>query len=132
MAVAMPRPQTIATWKIPTWAPVRTAAHTLPQPKKTRRKVPKNSPMAHAGSPRWALPEFVKGQSAPPALLLRGTFLRSPGRAAAQADGLGRRRGDRVAAKSGSRPEQRATSFPFPFRGCRPDRGGRRGNGWGD
>src|SRR4029077_17175308 len=50
MAVAIPIPQTIATWNTPTCAPVETAAQTLPQPKKTRRKVPKNSPMAHFGT----------------------------------------------------------------------------------
>src|SRR5215210_3481837 len=50
MAVAMPMPQTIAIWKIPTCAPVATAAQTLPQPKKTRMKVPKNSPIAHFGT----------------------------------------------------------------------------------
>ena len=45
----MPIPQTIATWKTPTCAPVATAAQTLPQPKKTSRNVPKNSPIAHFG-----------------------------------------------------------------------------------
>src|SRR3954449_5793236 len=49
MAVATPRPQTIATWNTPTIAPVVTATQTAPQPKKTRRNVPKNSPMAHFG-----------------------------------------------------------------------------------
>src|SRR5438552_1319882 len=46
----MPKPQTIATWKIPTCAPVSTAAATEPQPKNTSRKVPTNSPTSQAGS----------------------------------------------------------------------------------
>src|SRR5881409_1133877 len=45
----MPRPQTMATWKMPTCALVSTAAQTLPQPKKTSKNVPKNSPIAHFG-----------------------------------------------------------------------------------
>src|SRR2546428_11506073 len=45
----MPRPQTMATWKMPTCALVRTAAQTLPQPKKTSKNVPKNSPITHFG-----------------------------------------------------------------------------------
>src|SRR5580765_1285667 len=35
---------------MPTCAPVATAAQTLPQPKKTSKKVPKNSPIAHLGT----------------------------------------------------------------------------------
>ena len=35
---------------MPTCAPVATAAQTLPQPKKTSKKVPKNSPIAHFGT----------------------------------------------------------------------------------
>jgi len=49
MAVAMPSPHTMATWNTPTCAPVKTAALTLPQPKNTIRKVPKNSPVNHFG-----------------------------------------------------------------------------------
>src|SRR5208283_1913501 len=49
MAVAMPSPHTMATWNTPTCAPVRTAAHILPQPKKTSRNVPENSPTNQAG-----------------------------------------------------------------------------------
>src|SRR5450432_4102494 len=50
MAVAIPIPHTMATWKTPTCAPVATAAQTLPQPKKTSKNVPKNSPIAHFGT----------------------------------------------------------------------------------
>src|SRR6185503_3938480 len=50
MAVAIPKPHTIATWNTPTCAPVKTAAHTLPHPKKTNRKVPTNSPVNHFGN----------------------------------------------------------------------------------
>ncbi len=35
---------------MPTCAPVETAAQTLPQPKKTSKNVPKNSPIAHFGT----------------------------------------------------------------------------------
>src|SRR5687768_3552380 len=59
MAVAIPSPHTIATWKTPTCAPVSTAAHTLPQPKNTSRNVPKNSPVTHFGIAPWFIIDNV-------------------------------------------------------------------------